>query len=83
MVAIISAGEDDAVFFRDADVVVTIRHRFFQMLQSRAAGHCGGDADQRVVFLAQFDERLAHHVLGITRGGDPALAGSVSPVLTS
>ena len=55
MVAI-PGGEDDAVLFRDADVVVTIRHRFFQVLRRVLLGMACGDADQRVIFLAQFNE---------------------------
>jgi len=47
------------MFLGDADVIITVRHRLFQMLQSGAAGHRGGDTDKRVVFLAEFDERLS------------------------
>ena len=47
--------------------IITVGHGLFQMLQARAAGHGGGDADERVVFLAKFHERLAHHVLILRR----------------
>ena len=60
-------GEQHRVFFRDADVVVTLGHGFFQSLQSGAAGHGGSDADDRVVLLAKLDHRLAEHVLLIRR----------------
>ena len=58
-----AGGEDDGVFLGDAHVVVAVGHRLFQMLHAGAAGHGGGDADERVVFLAELDQRLAHHVL--------------------
>ena len=42
---------------------VTVGHGLFQMLHAGAGGHGGGDADDRVVFLAELHHRLAHHVL--------------------
>ncbi len=58
-----AGGENDGVFLRDAHVVITVGHRLFQMFHAGAAGHGGGDADERVVLLAKFHQRLAHHVL--------------------
>ena len=58
-----AGGEDDGVFLGDAHVVITVGHRLFQMFHAGAAGHRGGDADERVVLLAEFHHRLAHHVL--------------------
>ena len=62
-----AGGKNDGMFLGNPDVIVTVGHRFFQMLHSRAAGHRSGDADEGIVFLAEFDERLSHHVLIIWR----------------
>ncbi len=58
-----AGGKNHGVFLGDAHVNVTVGHGFFQMLHAGAAGHGGGDADERVVFLAELHQRLAHHVL--------------------
>ena len=77
-----AGGEDDGVFLGDADVVVAVGHRLFQMLQAGAAGHGGGDADERVVLLAEPHQRLAHDVLLVRRRARLWQAAS-RPVATS
>src|SRR5207249_1654437 len=62
-----AGGEEDGVFLRDADVVVAIRHRLLQSLQTGAARHGRSDADNGVVLLTELDHRLAENILPIRR----------------
>ena len=62
-----AGGEKDGVLLGDADIVIPARHGFFQRLQPGAARHGGGDADDRIVLLAQLDHRLAENILVIGR----------------
>ena len=53
------------MLFGDAHIVTTPGHGLFQGLEARAAGHGGGDAHNGIIFLAQFDHRLAENFMVI------------------
>ena len=76
-----AGGENDGVFLGNTHVEITVGHGLFQMFQAGAAGHGSGDADQRVILLAEFHHRLPHHVLVIWRragfGGRGVAGGHV------
>src|SRR5439155_8766655 len=62
-----AAGEQHGMLFSDPDIVVAVRHHFFQKLQTRPSRHSGRDAHDSAVFLAKFDHGLSEYILPIRR----------------
>ena len=62
------AGEEHAMFLRDADVVIAVGQGLFEDLESGAAGHCRRNANDRVILAAQPHHGLPKHILPVWRG---------------
>ncbi len=60
-----AAGEQDSVLFSNAHIVVAVWHRLFQRLQTSAARHRRGDADDRVVLPAKLHHGFTENILPV------------------
>src|SRR5258708_35222783 len=59
--------EEHGMLLRNAHVVIAFWHRLFENLETGAAGHGRGNADDGIVLLTKLHHGLTEHILPVRR----------------